>query len=61
MLNLVGGMHSLGTLVYAGVPLDPDPMTLYYYKIGCKSLGVGDKNPQKGGKFMGRLQLPDRT
>ena len=22
-------------------------MTLYYYKFGCKSRGVGDKNPQK--------------
>ena len=47
---------------YAGVPLEADSMTLYFYKVGCKSRGVGDKNKQqKNVKFLDRLQLTDRT
>ena len=46
----------------AGVPLEADPMTLYYYyKVGCKSWGVGDKNPQKRREIFGSASTPDRT
>ena len=29
------------------VPLEDDPTILYIYKVGCKSQGFEDKNPQK--------------
>ena len=55
--------HPLSRLYFgncnAGVPLEANPTTLYYYKAGCKS--QGQKSTKKGGKFLGRLQLPDRT
>ena len=45
--------------VNAGVPLEADPTTLYYYKVGCKSRGVRDKNPQKKtGNFFGSASTP---
>ena len=34
----------------------------YNSRVGYKSQGVGDKNPQKkGGKIVGQLHLPDKT
>ena len=52
---------SLQLLGYAVFPQEADPVTLYYYKVGSKSRGLWDKNPEKSGKFLGPLQIPDRT
>ena len=41
-------------------PLQADPTTLYYYKVGCKSRGVGDKNPQKRQKIFGSASTPQQ-
>ena len=35
-------------------------MTLYYYKVGCKSRGVRDKNPQKRREIFGSASTPRR-
>ena len=46
-------------LVNAVFPLEADPTTLYYYKVGCKSRGgVGDKNPQKRREIFGSASTP---
>ena len=42
----------------AGVPLEADPTTLYCYKVGCKTQGVGDKNPQKRREIFGSASTP---
>ena len=39
-------------------PLDANPTTLYYYKVSCKSRGVGDKNPQKRREIFGSASTP---
>ena len=45
-------------ILNAGVPLEADPMTLYYLKVDCKSQGVGDKNPQKMLEIFGSAIIP---
>ena len=41
---------------YAGVPLEADPTTLYYYKVGCKSRG--QKIHKKRREIFGSASTP---
>ena len=41
-------------------PLEADPTTLYYYKVGCKTRGVGDKNTQKRWEILGSASTPQQ-